>query len=191
LIDSQGDSAIPQAGLVIDELSDRIARALRTVPDFPTTGVMFRDITPLLADHSLMLEVVQAMSRPFMTRGITHVVGIESRGFMFGVPIAFELRASFVPARKPGRLPWTSMRENYALEYGDDALEIHVDAIQTGARVLIVDDVLATGGTAGAASRLVGRLGGQLCGVSVLTEIPALGGRASLSPIEVHSLLAV
>lgn len=173
------------------DLVQRIHEVLRTVPDFPIAGVMFKDITPLLGDANLLPEVVDAMHAPFAGAGVTHVVGIESRGFMFGVPIALALGAAFVPVRKPGRLPYTTIRETFVLEYREDALEIHVDAFGSGARVAIVDDVLATGGTARATTRLVERLGGVVVGVSVLTQIEALGGRQQLAPTPVHCLLSV
>jgi adenine phosphoribosyltransferase len=173
------------------DISSRVLRALRTVPDFPTPGVMFKDITPMLAMHELLADVVHAMQQPFIDERITHVVGIESRGFMFGVPIAMALQAAFVPARKPGKLPWTTVQESYTLEYRGDALEMHADAFEAGARVLIVDDVLATGGTAAAAARLVRRLGGEPCGVTVLAEISALQGRLHLQPLSVHAVVGV
>jgi adenine phosphoribosyltransferase len=161
-------------------LVERVTRAVRDVPDFPKPGISFKDITPLLADPVLLRDVVRAMQAPFATSDITHVVAVESRGFLFGVPMALALGAAFVPVRKPGKLPWRSARESYALEYGNDAIEIHTDALTTRARVLIVDDVLATGGTAAAACRLVERQGGQVIGVSVLMALGFLRGRDAL-----------
>jgi adenine phosphoribosyltransferase len=163
------------------QLAARVARAIRDVPDFPQPGVTFKDITPLLADAGLLRDVVRAMQAPFATEGITHLVAMESRGFLFGVPMALALGAAFVPVRKPGKLPWKTAREAYALEYGTDALEIHTDALAPGARVLLVDDVLATGGTAAAAARLVERQGGVVVGLSVLLELAFLRGRDALS----------
>lgn len=161
-------------------LAERVARVVRDVPDFPKPGITFKDITPLLADAALLREVVRAMQAPFIDAGITHVVAMESRGFLFGVPMALDLGAAFVPVRKPGKLPWRTASERYALEYGDDTLEMHVDALHPGARVLLVDDVLATGGTAAAAARLVERHGGVIAGLSVLMELGFLRGRDAL-----------
>ena len=172
-----------------DSLATRLTNTIRTVPNFPKPGIFFKDITPLLANASLLRETFLAMSAPFVTQHITHVVGIESRGFLFGVPIAQLLRAAFVPARKPGKLPRETASESFALEYGHDALEIHLDAFGTAARVLIVDDILATGGTATAAYRLVERLGGTVIGLSVLGEIRGLKNDALPIGMAVHSLL--
>jgi adenine phosphoribosyltransferase len=177
-------------------LSERLDRALRVIPDFPKPGIQFRDITPLLADAALMRETVTAMSEPWRTEGITHVVGVESRGFLFGVPMALELGVAFVPARKPGKLPSKSIRESFSLEYGSDALELHADAFGAdafgaGARVLVVDDILATGGTLSAACRLVERLAGQVAGVSVLGAIDGLCDPAALAGRRVVALLTL
>lgn len=172
-------------------LALRVQRAIRDVPDFPKPGITFKDITPLLADHVLLRDVVRAMQAPFATSEVSHVVAMESRGFLFGVPMALSLGAAFVPVRKPGKLPWKTAREGYALEYGDDALEIHTDALTPGARVLLVDDVLATGGTAAAAARLVERLGGQVVGVSVLMELAFLRGRDALGERRVDAIWRV
>lgn len=170
------------------DLPSRIAEALRVIPDFPEPGIRFRDITPLLGAPFMFGEVVTAMAAPH-AGDVTHVVGIESRGFMFGAPVALSLNAGFVPARKPGRLPHETVRETYTLEYRTDALELHVDAFPSGARVLVVDDVLATGGTAAAACALVERLGGVVMAVVVLAEIVALGGRVRLASHQVRSLV--
>jgi adenine phosphoribosyltransferase len=167
-------------------LIDRLSKALRDVPDFPSQGILFKDITPVLADPALMREIVSAMAQPFVDAGITHVVAVESRGFLFGMPLALELNAAFAPARKPGKLPWHTVRESYTLEYRSDVLEMHEDALTLGvtgsgrARVLVVDDVLATGGTAAATCRLVERLGGEVVAVSVLVELGFLDGRSRL-----------
>lgn len=172
-------------------LAARVARAVRDVPDFPKPGIQFKDITPLLADAVLLRDVIRAMQAPFATAAITHVVAMESRGFLFGVPMALSLGAAFVPVRKPGKLPWKTAREGYALEYGDDALEIHTDAVGPGSRVLLVDDVLATGGTAAAAARLVERQGGVVAGLSVLMELAFLRGRDALGARRIESIWAV
>lgn len=155
--------------------------AIRDVPDFPKPGILFKDITPLLANASLFRDVTAAMASPFLGQGVSHVVGIESRGFIFGAPIAQALRAGFVPVRKQGKLPAKTIREDYALEYGFDALEIHRDGVGAGARVLIVDDVLATGGTAAAAGRLVEKTGAMVVGFAFFLELSPLGGRARLA----------
>jgi adenine phosphoribosyltransferase len=170
-------------------LIDRLRAAVRDVPDFPKPGIMFKDITPVLRDPVLFRDVTMAMAEPFRASGITHVVGIESRGFIFGAPIALALGAAFVPMRKPGKLPAAVHREDYALEYGADALEVHRDAMTNGARALIVDDVLATGGTAGAACRLAERFGVPVVGCTFLIELAFLGGRARLQGREARALL--
>lgn len=161
-------------------IAARVRAALRGVPDYPKPGILFQDITPILADSALFRDVIAALAEPFRGRGVTHVLAIEARGFILGAPVALALGAGFVPARKPGKLPWERAREEYALEYGTDALEAHRDACVAG-RVLVVDDVLATGGTAAAAGRLVEQLGGEIAGYCFLLEISALGGRARLA----------
>lgn len=163
---------------------------LRDVPDFPKPGIVFKDITPMLADPRLFGRVVNAMSAPFRGQHITKVVGVESRGFLLGAPIALALDAGFVPARKPGKLPYRSIIERYSLEYGADGVEMHEDAILKDERILIVDDVLATGGTADATARLVHRLGGQLVGFSFLIALDFLDGAKRLGPDKVTSLLS-
>lgn len=184
--------------LDLPELHARLTRALRDVPNFPKPGILFKDITPVLADPLLMQDAVAAMCAPHAAAGITHVVAVESRGFLFGMPMALQLGAAFAPARKPGKLPWRTTREEYVLEYRSDVLEMHDDALSVGGaggdtrptpQVLVVDDVLATGGTATAASRLVERLGGTVVGVSVLVELAFLGGRERLAERPVYSVL--
>lgn len=163
--------------------------AVRDVPDFPKPGVLFKDIAPLLANEALFRSVTGALSAPFAADRISLVVGIESRGFLFGAPVAQALRAGFVPVRKPGKLPPATIREEYTLEYGTDALEVHADAIRPGANVLIVDDVLATGGTAAATCKLVERAGGRIVACVFVIELAALGGRARLGERPVWSLI--
>ncbi|HYV99786.1 MAG TPA: adenine phosphoribosyltransferase [Gemmatimonadaceae bacterium] len=166
-----------------------IRRAIRDVPDFPKPGIVFKDITPVLRDAHLFGLATLLMAEPFRRAGITHVVAIESRGFIFGAPIAQSLGAAFVPMRKPGKLPFLTEREEYDLEYGKDALEVHRDAMDNGTRALIVDDVLATGGTAGAACRLAERFGVRVVGCSFLIELAFLGGRAKLGDRQVQALV--
>jgi adenine phosphoribosyltransferase len=169
----------------VDSIADRI----RDVPDFPKKGILFKDITPVLSDIDTLRASIKEMAAPFMDLEIDVVVGIESRGFIFGAPIADVLNCSFVPVRKPGKLPWKTESVSYELEYGTDALEIHEDAITEGQNVLIVDDLLATGGTAEATCKLVSKLGGNIKGLSVLIELEALNGRKRLNPYNVHSLV--
>jgi len=166
-----------------------IKALIRDVPDFPKPGILFRDITPVLAHPEAMGKVVDALVGVAALSGPSHIIGIESRGFILGVPVAHRLRLPFVPARKPGKLPRETRRAEYALEYGVDALEIHADAIRPGDRVVIVDDLLATGGTAEAACRLVEGLGATVAGVLVLIELSALGGVERLAPRAVNALL--
>ena len=169
----------------VDSIADRI----RDVPDFPKKGILFKDITPVLSDIDTLRASVKEMAAPFMDLEIDVVVGIESRGFIFGAPIADVLNCSFVPVRKPGKLPWKTESVSHELEYGTDALEIHEDAITEGQNVLIVDDLLATGGTAEATCKLVSKLGGNIKGLSLLIELEGLNGRKRLNQYNVHSLV--
>ena len=168
---------------------DRFRDLVRDVPDFPEKGITFKDITPLLGDPAAFEGALTAIAAPFTEDGITAVVGIEARGFIFGAPLASRLGASFVPVRKPGKLPWRVQRQEYALEYGSDALEVHEDAIDPGDRVLVVDDVLATGGTARAAIDLVKSQGGDVAGLTVFIELSFLNARSKLADVMVHSVL--
>lgn len=167
----------------------QLRTAIRDVVDFPKPGIVFKDITPVLLDPHLFSQAAEAMAGPFGEAGITRVVAIESRGFMFGAPIALRLGAGLVPVRKPGKLPGARERVEYALEYGTDALEMHADAIGPGDRVLVVDDVLATGGTAEAAARLVETRRAALAGFSFLLELEFLEGRRRLAPRRVERVL--
>jgi adenine phosphoribosyltransferase len=170
-------------------LEDLKAR-IRDVPDFPKPGILFKDVTPVLADPHLFGRAVDAMAAPFRGRHITKVVGVEARGFLLGAPIALALHTGFVPARKPGKLPYKTVTERYSLEYGDDGLQLHEDAVGRGDRVLIVDDLLATGGTADATARLVAKLGGEVVGFSFLVSLDFLPGRERLGREKVCSLLS-
>ena len=172
-----------------ERLRTRLLAAVRDVPDFPKPGIVFKDITPVLADAELFAATIDAMAARFVGRGITHVVAIESRGFLLGAPVARVLGAGLVPMRKAGKLPWNTQRESYDLEYGADALEVHADAFNGATRVLIVDDVLATGGTAAAAARLAERCGARVEGFAFLMTLGFLGGRARLEMARVESLL--
>ena len=162
---------------------------IRDIPDFPKEGILFKDITPVLSDIKALRLSVEEMSKPFMNQNIDVVVGIESRGFIFGAPIADKLDAAFVPIRKPGKLPWNTEKVEYELEYGTDTLEIHKDAISEGQNVLIVDDLLATGGTAEAACKLISKIKGTIKGLVILVELDFLKGREKLNQYNVHSIV--
>jgi adenine phosphoribosyltransferase len=166
---------------------------VRDIPDFPTPGILFKDVTPLLANAGLFRVALDAMTAPFRGQGVTHVVAIEARGFIFGGPIAERLGAGLLPVRKPGKLPAATERIEYALEYGSGSLEIHRDACEPtlpSPRVLVVDDVLATGGTAAATCQLVERIGGVVIGLSFLIELGFLHGRGALAGRRAESVLA-
>ncbi len=162
---------------------------IRNIPDFPKSGILFKDITPVLADPTAFQEVMDGFVEHAQFFAPDVVAGIESRGFLFGAPLALDLRCGFVPIRKAGKLPSATVREEYALEYGTAIIEAHRDSIVPGQRVLIVDDLLATGGTAAAAARLVEKLGGTVAGFCFLVELEALSGRAALNGYQVRSLL--
>ena len=162
---------------------------IRPIPNFPKPGIVYRDITPLLADAAAMRRTIQALIEPFRDLPVDMVAGMEARGFIFGALCAQELQAGFVPLRKPGKLPHKTHSESYDLEYATNALEVHVDALGHGHRVLLVDDLLATGGTAAASCSLIDRLGGTIVGCAFLIELDDLQGRAVLGDQTVHTLL--
>jgi adenine phosphoribosyltransferase len=171
--------------MTMDDLKTKI----RHVPDFPKAGILFYDITTLLQDPAGFHAAIDTLALPFKDQGIDIVVGIESRGFIFGAPVADRIGAGFSPVRKPGKLPSTRVRATYELEYGTDSLEIHDDAVKKGQRVLIVDDLLATGGTARATTELVKGLGGEVYALAFLIELVALNGRAKLVGENIHAVL--
>jgi adenine phosphoribosyltransferase len=162
---------------------------IRAIPDFPIPGILFRDITPLLSDAAGFRAAVDVFVDRYRDAKIDYVVGIEARGYMLGAPVAYALGAGFVPVRKPGKLPGEKFTEEYALEYGTNSIEIHADAVDHGKRVLVIDDLLATGGTLAATLRLLARLGADVAGVAVLIELAALNGRALLPGVDVTSFI--
>jgi len=170
-------------------MSASLKALIRDVPDFPKPGILFKDITPLLADPEGLRDATQAMARPFQEERIDRVVGIESRGFILGAIVARELGVGFIPVRKPGKLPYESTSIEYALEYGTDKLEVHTDACDRAARVLIVDDVLATGGTARATCDLLERVGAEIVGLSFLVVLDFLKGRGKLAGRRIATVL--
>ena len=168
---------------------ERLKSLIRDVPDFPQPGIVFKDITPLLGDETGFSSAIDMIVVHYGRGNVDKVVGIEARGFILASPVAYHFGAGFVPVRKAGKLPWDTESEQYELEYGTETLEIHKDAFDPGERVLIVDDVLATGGTARATSRLVERLGGKVVGIACLIELSFLEGRKQLEGLEFFSLL--
>ncbi len=162
---------------------------IRDIPDFPKPGILFRDLTPLLADPDGLRAAVSALAEPFRSLSIDRVLGIESRGFVLGAPVALELGVGFVPVRKQGKLPHETLEVSYDLEYGSDTVEMHVDAVHAGERVLIVDDLIATGGTAGATVELVRKAGAEVIGCAFLLELAALDGREKLGVERIHTVL--
>jgi adenine phosphoribosyltransferase len=172
------------------EVADRLSALVRDIPDFPKPGITFKDITPLLADPDAFRATVDGIADRFDGTAVDRVLGVEARGFILAAPIAYRFGAGFTPVRKAGKLPWQVEAEEYALEYGTDLLEIHRDALAPGERVLVVDDVLATGGTAAATVRLVERLGGEVVGLGFALELAFLDGRSRLPGRDVQSLVS-
>ena len=168
-----------------------IAEHLRAIPDFPKPGVVYQDITPVLQEAPLFRRVIEGLAGPFEAVGVSHVIGIEARGFILAGAVASHLGAGFVPARKAGKLPWKTRSESYSLEYGEDSLEAHQDAFEAGGRALIVDDVIATGGTARATGTLARSLGAEVVGWAFLLEIAGLGGLSKLEGAPTHVLASV
>ena len=173
----------------METLAQVLHRSIRDVPDFPKKGIVFKDITPVLSDPALFRRVVDAIADAWKDKGIHHVVGIESRGFVFAAPLAYAIGAGLCIARKPGKLPYETIREAYALEYGEAELELHIDAIGPGDRVLVVDDLLATGGTAEAVGRLVRRQGATLLGYAFVVELAFLHGARRLGTDAIQALV--
>jgi adenine phosphoribosyltransferase len=162
---------------------------VRDIPDFPQEGVVFKDITPVLADAGAFSDLIGAMSEPFRDQGITKVAGIEARGFTLATPVADRIGAGFIPLRKPGKLPYQTVKAEYELEYGLDSLEVHTDAVFEGEKVLLVDDVIATGGTAAAAIALLRNVGAEVVAFSVFIELVFLGGAEKIDGVPIHALL--
>jgi adenine phosphoribosyltransferase len=173
------------------DVGELLTALVRNVPDYPSPGILFKDITPVLADPGAFAAVVDALVDQHAPGTIDKVVGIEARGFILAAPVAYHLRAGFVPMRKKGKLPYDTFQSSYALEYGSATIEVHRDAFRPGERVLVVDDVLATGGTAAAAIDLIEQCGARLAGLSFLLELTALAGRAKLPDADIHTLLLV
>ena len=168
---------------------EHISSLIRDIPDFPEPGIVFKDITPFLADGKAFADLIDLLAEPFHDANISKVAGIEARGFTLATPVAEHLGAGFVPVRKPGKLPAETVRQDYELEYGTDALEMHRDAVHEGERILLVDDVIATGGTAAAAVRLLRELGADVVGFSVFIELAFLNGAKKLDGVPLHALI--
>ncbi len=166
-----------------------LKKYIRDVPDFPREGILFRDITPLLADKDALVAAIEAMTEPFMDKGIDYVAAVEARGFIFGSAVARMLGAGFVPIRKKGKLPWKTESVSYDLEYGTDTVEVHKDAVGPGSKVLMVDDLLATGGTMRAACLLMEKLGAEVAGLTFLIELSFLAGRDILAGHPIHTVI--
>lgn len=171
------------------DIQNEIKKLIRDIPDFPKPGILFRDITPFLENPRIFKKTIQHLKDHYLPYKISKVVGIEARGFIIAAPLALELNAGFVPVRKKGKLPYKTESVTYQLEYGTDTLQVHSDAIKKGERVLVVDDVLATGGTAKAVCDLIKRLGGDIVSIFMLIELTALGGREKLADYDLYSLV--
>ena len=169
---------------------NELKKYIRNIEDFPEPGIQFKDITPLLKQPKILNQSIEQLIQPFLQKKITAVAGMEARGFIFGVLAAQKLNASFIPLRKPNKLPWLTFEESYELEYGSETLQIHQDAIAKGDNVLLVDDVLATGGTLRATINLVERFGANIVGISLLAELSFLNGRDQLKGLQVHSVIS-
>jgi len=176
------------AGMMISSAED-LKKLIRDVPDFPKKGIVFKDITPLLSDPAALSMAVEFLTQPYRASGIDFVIGAESRGFIFATAVARNLSAGFVPIRKPGKLPSKTRGATYELEYGTDSVEIHEDALRPGSRVLMIDDLLATGGTMAACCKLVESLRGKIVGVAFLIELSFLNGREKLGGYPIHSVV--
>ena len=169
---------------------DELARAIRDVPDFPKPGILFKDITPVLADARLFASSIERLTGHFKPGGVDAVVGIDARGFIFAAAAAYRLQCGFVPVRKKGKLPYQSYEESYELEYGSNTIAVHTDAVRPGSRVVLIDDLLATGGTAAAAANLLRRLGANILEITFLIELKFLNGREKLKGLPVRSIVA-
>ena len=172
------------------EKTIQLTEYIRDVPDFPKKGILFRDITPLLADKSAFAAAVEALASPYLDSDITCVAAVEARGFIFGAAVAKALNIGFVPIRKRGKLPYATESVTYSLEYGTDTVEVHSDAVEAGARILMVDDLLATGGTMAAACKLMEKLGGKIVGTAFLIELTDLCGREQLTDYSIHTVIS-
>jgi adenine phosphoribosyltransferase len=166
-----------------------LKKFIRDIPDFPKPGILFRDITPLLADRQALAGAIYELAGPYHNQAIDAVVAVEARGFIFGAAVARELNAGFIPVRKKGKLPWQTTAITYGLEYGTDTIEMHTDALKPGARVLMIDDLLATGGTMAASCQLAEKLGAKIIGLTFLIELTGLGGRDKLGNYPINSVI--
>ena len=171
-------------------MMEDLGKLIRDVPDFPKEGIIFKDITPLIANPAALKRAVAQMCAPWKNDNVDYVAAVEARGFIFGACAAMELDAGFIPVRKPGKLPYKTVQATYDLEYGTDTIEVHVDAVSGGANVLLVDDLLATGGTMGACARLIEKIGGNVVGCAFLVNLAFLNGEAKLAGYKVHSLIS-
>jgi adenine phosphoribosyltransferase len=169
--------------------AEDLKKLIRQLPDYPVKGVIFLDVTPVFKDRDALSFVIDSQAEQFRNDRIDAVAGVEARGFIVGAPLAYELGVGFIPIRKPGKLPWKKKKVTYQLEYGRESVEMHVDAISKGSRILLVDDLLATGGTARAAARLIRSLGGEVAAISFIVELTHLGGREKLRNYDVRSLI--